>query len=328
MSAPLSIAPQPHIAAALRRASRVTGTDFRYLLDTARRESAFKSEAKSSASSATGLFQFIEETWLATMKKAGALFGLERLADAIERTPDGRHVVPDADLRSEILALRKDPETAALMAGVYARESAEQLAQKIGRSPRSGELYLAHFLGPNGAVRLIEKAGQMPQTDAARLFPAAARANRSIFYKADGRARSVAEVYRNLTAQHGGTKLSFDAAAKERGPSGPRVVDAQVAADRTPLLQRLFIAPFEGDRLLRQAGPQRLAAMPPSVLDLFARSGRRGEEQSERSERVETGQVKRVRTRPAFGLLAAHAVGSDSPLTHSLFRSRNTDGPA
>ena len=66
-----------------------------------------------------------------------------------------------------------------------------------------GELYAAHFLGPQGSARLIEAVQTRPGASAASLFPEAASANRSIFYR-DGRPATVAEVYANLTKTTGG----------------------------------------------------------------------------------------------------------------------------
>ncbi|MEG0819994.1 MAG: transglycosylase SLT domain-containing protein, partial [Brevundimonas sp.] len=56
------------VEAAIRRASSTTGVDFDFLMKTARRESAMNPSARAGTSSASGLFQFIEQTWLATVK--------------------------------------------------------------------------------------------------------------------------------------------------------------------------------------------------------------------------------------------------------------------
>jgi hypothetical protein len=53
---------------------------------------------------------------------------------------------------------------------------------------------MAHFMGVGGAARLISNAEDNPHSSAARLFPNAAAANRSIFFDRSGRARSVSEV--------------------------------------------------------------------------------------------------------------------------------------
>ncbi|MGI9415798.1 MAG: transglycosylase SLT domain-containing protein [Hyphomicrobiales bacterium] len=212
----------------LQKSPPATGTDFDYLMRTAQRESAMKPGAKSKTSSATGLFQFIEQTWLATLKKSGHELGLGKYADAIERQPDGRHKVTDPKLRPAILALRKDPQTAALMAGAYTKAAAAKLQQAFGRTPLEGELYIAHFLGPGGAVRLINAAQTTPETSAAKLFPKAAHANRPIFYDKAGKARSVEAVYQNLVARHGPGEAVF-AKAKPAPPPAVQVQPAVVS---------------------------------------------------------------------------------------------------
>ena len=171
-----------NIALALSLASTATGADYNYLVQTAHRESGFKATAQASTSSAQGLFQFIEETWLSTVKNDGARFGLARYANRIFKTRTGRHYVPDIKDRKEILGLRRNPKIASLMAGVFARNNANRLAGEIGRKPTAGELYLAHFLGATDAIRMIKLARSNPNRSAARAFPKAAKANRRIFY--------------------------------------------------------------------------------------------------------------------------------------------------
>ncbi|MEQ8267972.1 MAG: lytic transglycosylase domain-containing protein [Parvibaculum sp.] len=205
MSLVENIALQPTIATALKAASQRTGTDFDYLLKTAMRESSLNCEAKSSTSSACGLFQFTEQSWLGTLKNHGAELGLGDQAAAITKTANGRYVVENAAERQEILALRNDAHASALMAGAYTQDSAAMLEERLGRAPNEGELYIAHFLGAGGASKLIGAAEDTPNARADTLFPAAAGANKSIFYDGDGRARSADEVYRNLVAKHDNT---------------------------------------------------------------------------------------------------------------------------
>lgn len=189
----------PQITGAIQQAARSTGISFEYLLTTAKIESNFNPQAQASTSSAKGLYQFIEQTWLGTVKQDGASFGLGQYAGAIAQTADGRYEVADPDMRAAIMKLRTDPAASAMMAGAFSRNNAFQLTGAIGRRPTEGELYTAHFLGPDGAGRLINAVESQPSTSAAAMFPAAAAANRSIFYNRDGGARSVGEVYARLT---------------------------------------------------------------------------------------------------------------------------------
>ena len=187
------------VSSAIRNAARATGAGFDYLLNTAQRESGLKANARNSASSATGLYQFTEQTWLQMVKQEGPRYGLANAASAIDQTSSGRFVVSNPSLRSQILALRSNPQASALMAGAFTERNRQSLMADLGRTPTNGELYAAHFLGAQGASQLVQLADARPNASAARYFPEAAGANRSIFY--DGsRPRSTAEVY-NLLAK-------------------------------------------------------------------------------------------------------------------------------
>jgi hypothetical protein len=74
----------------------------------------------------------------------------------------------------------------------------------LGRDVCGGELYAAHFLGPDAACRLIKLVGSDPSANAAAQFPNAAASNRSVFYHADGAPKSVREVYDWAMRQPGG----------------------------------------------------------------------------------------------------------------------------
>jgi hypothetical protein len=190
------------VTGAIRDAARVTGAGFEYLLNTALRESNLNPNAKARTSSATGLFQFIDQTWLATMKQSGGALGYGKYADAITKTSSGRYVVSNPAMRNEIFALRKDPTANAVMAGAFANSNAKVLTDRLGRKPNDGELYMAHFLGASGAARFIRATEANPNGKAAALFPRAAHANNSIFYDKSGAARSLKQVYAGLVSRH------------------------------------------------------------------------------------------------------------------------------
>jgi hypothetical protein len=204
-SSPISAAgidpSRARIAGAIKQAASTTGTSFEYLLATAKMESNFNPKASASTSSARGLYQFIDQTWLGTVKEAGAQLGYGQYADAITKSSSG-YSVSDPAARSAILKLRDDPAASSAMAGVLTRSNSFRLTGKIGRRPSDGELYMAHFMGVGGAAKLIANAEDNPQASGARLFPNAAAANRSIFYERGGRARSVSEVYGELTRRY------------------------------------------------------------------------------------------------------------------------------
>lgn len=209
--------PANPVVSAIRQGAEKTGAGFDYLLKTAQRESSLEPDAKAKTSSATGLFQFIEQTWLSMVKQEGPKQGLSQYADAISES-GGRLTVSDPAAREKILQLRNDPQVAAVMAGALTQKNRDQLAGALGRSPQGGELYMAHVLGARGASDLIRTAASDPSRVAARDFPEAAAANRSIFYDKAGRARSVQEVYGVLAASHASTQVA--AATTQGAQSG------------------------------------------------------------------------------------------------------------
>jgi hypothetical protein len=189
------------VEAAIRRASNATGVDADFLVRTARRESAMNPSAKARTSSAAGLFQFIEQTWLGTVKTHGAKHGYGQYADLIYRGGDGRWRV-EGSARNVVLDLRFDPQAASTMAAELTASNAAYLRGRSGREPGAGDLYAAHFLGPAGAAQLMDAMDRRPGASAAAIFPEAAAANRSIFYR-DGRPATVAEVHANLQRSAG-----------------------------------------------------------------------------------------------------------------------------
>lgn len=220
------------VEAAIQRASTATGVDFTFLMKTANRESGYNPRAKASSSSAAGLFQFVEQTWLSTLKQHGSKYGYARYADLISKGSDGRYSVNGAEARKAVMDLRLDAHASSLMAGELASDHASYLKGRTGRTPTAGELYAAHFLGPQGSARLIEAANSRPGASAASLFPDAAQANRSIFYR-DGRPATVAEVYANLTRTGG-------AGAATSAPAAPPADDGFIqyaSARRTERLK-------------------------------------------------------------------------------------------
>ncbi|MEO7224043.1 MAG: transglycosylase SLT domain-containing protein [Devosia sp.] len=192
------------LAYVLNSAGDKSNVDFDYLLQTAIRESSLNPEAKAPTSSAVGLFQFVESTWLQVMKEQGPRLGYQQYADAISVDGDGDYVIRNKAMRREVLALREDPQIAADMAAAFTQSNGAYLEGKFGKHPSPGELYIAHFLGPQGAERLLRAGLDNPDQIAAKLFPKQARANKQIFYSG-GEARTIKELYRALVAKHVGT---------------------------------------------------------------------------------------------------------------------------
>jgi len=275
------------ITGAIRRAAQSTGISFEYLLTTAQIESNLNPSAQASTSSAKGLYQFIEQTWLGAVKNSGAANGYGNYADAISRSSNGRYEVADPAMRTAIMKLRGDPAASAMMAGSFTRNNAEQLSGAIGRAPSEGELYIAHFLGPDGAAKLIDAATNRPRANAAAMFPQAAAANPSIFYDAGGHARGVGEVYGKLTGRFEMARaVNFAPSLRNSvSPDTAGVTQAFAAANDVPLLpdaRPLFQSMFT-DRarnavtqtvssLWAPAKDGQAATVPARPLDLFTDS--------------------------------------------------------
>lgn len=243
----------PEIVSAIRQASARTGVDFAYLVDQARAESGFRADVKARTSSATGLYQFINSTWLATLKEHGAEHGYGHYADKIQKDFSGRYFVAgDAD-RKDILDLRKDPKAAALMAAEFAADNQAYLERKTGRDTTSTDLYFAHFLGAGGAAEFLGAMDRNPDQPAADIAPQAARANRNVFYDDNGTARSLKDVYaffdRKFTSDD--TLQTAKAAIKEEAPQGYRVDPFFYSMYKKPvtdMIERLpGAAPLLGD---------------------------------------------------------------------------------
>lgn len=132
-------------------------------------ESAGNLHAKAPTSSALGLFQFLNGTWLDTVKKhSPTLF-------------DGRS-------QAEVLALRVDPKVGIDIGARFTEDN----ARGLGAGYSDGDLYLAHFLGLGSARKFLRAA---PGASAEALAGAAAvRANHSILAgKTAGQVRAWAQ---------------------------------------------------------------------------------------------------------------------------------------
>lgn len=216
---------------AIAMASRRTGVDFAYLLGQAKIESSMNPTARATTSSATGLYQFIDQSWLAVIDQHGSEYGLGWASDAISQGSNGRYYVSDPELRQQILDLRKHPETASVMAAEHAADNKSYLEKRLGREAEPVDLYLAHFLGVGGASKFLSVHDRAPGATAASLFPSAARANRSIFYDRAGNARSFADIRDRFASKLqkgvdslGGDVQYADASGASGLPSGARTV--------------------------------------------------------------------------------------------------------
>ncbi len=265
------------VAGAIKQASSSTGVSFEYMLTTAKMESDFNPTAGASTSSARGLYQFIEQTWLGTVKEAGGQLGYGQYADAITKTSSGDYVVKDDGMRRSVMKLRDDPVASSAMAAILTQSNSFQLTGKIGRRPADAELYMAHFLGTGGAAKLISQAEDNPQASAVRMFPNAAAANRSIFYDRTGKGRSVSDVYSVLSTRYAAaanapaTRTAF--AMYGDAPAAGAASNVAVASAAPPATAVAAVPAMDTNAFL-SAFPDTRSAAPPVTVASADRAAR------------------------------------------------------
>ena len=143
------------------RAAQVTNVDPAYLMALADKESSFLTDSKARTSSAEGLFQFVEGTWLEVLRRFGPKHGYRAEAKAIH-VVQGRPVVANNTERELILRLRCDPYLSALMTGELSTTHRQIRAGTVARDPAFAELYMAYALSVNGASRFTELLRDRP----------------------------------------------------------------------------------------------------------------------------------------------------------------------
>jgi peptidoglycan hydrolase-like protein with peptidoglycan-binding domain len=199
------------VLAAIRLGSIRTGVDFSFLMELARVESNFNPAARAPRSSATGLYQFKDHDWLEAIRAFGAEYGLQAYATRVKPVSDTGHeqqpIVRDP-LQLEVLALRLNPRLSTLMIAETIRRNIPILSSKIGHEPGRTELYLAHYLGLDGAVKFLELLDKAPATIAGDAFPQEAANNPGVFQNAQHKQRTVAEVYRWLESKFNTTRYN------------------------------------------------------------------------------------------------------------------------
>lgn len=105
-------------------------------------ESGGNPNATNPRSSASGLGQFLNSTWLSTIK---------------QHRPDLAQGMSDPDL----LALKSDPQLSREMTAAYAADNGSILS-RAGLPVTPETTYLAHFAGPQGAVKVLQADPSAP----------------------------------------------------------------------------------------------------------------------------------------------------------------------
>ncbi|HXY59784.1 MAG TPA: transglycosylase SLT domain-containing protein [Methylocystis sp.] len=207
-------------------AAKTAGADPALMMSIADKESNFSPSVKASTSSASGLFQFIDTTWLRVVREFGERYGHAEEAKAI--TGDDEKPAVSQKKRAEVLGLRNDPYLAAAMAAEMLKRDGQKIADMLGRPLSAGETYLLHFLGPDDATRFMSKLDSSPDASAAKLLPKPARANKPIFFARQNgklKERSIKEVHEAFEHMMG-DRLERFADVEQRLPDDARAYAA------------------------------------------------------------------------------------------------------
>lgn len=198
----------PAILHAIETAQRELKADPLVLLAIAWQESRLNPRARNRHSTARGLLQFTDVTWLTVVRDFGAKHGLNYYAGAIKTDQDGHLSVRTPRLRRAILALRDNPKLQVIMAAERLAQEKVALEASLGRSVSPADLYMLHLLGPSGAKDFLTQLAQNPATPSATVIGTVFEPNAGLFMH-DGRPLSLAEAYeaigdalREQAAQH------------------------------------------------------------------------------------------------------------------------------
>jgi len=224
---PSGTAIDPAVTRSLKQASAATSVDFGFLVSTATQESGLHADAKAGKGTATGLFQFIESTWLQMVQRFGAKYGIGGLAQQVSLDSVGHAHVADPATRQQILGLRTDPRLSAAFAAEYTKENKTEVERALGRPAGTTDLYMAHFLGAGGATEFLKAMQSNGGAIGADLLPEAAAANHAVFYdNRTGAPRTVAEIYQGFADKFAKTAHALDAAASATDAGVPPAMTA------------------------------------------------------------------------------------------------------
>jgi hypothetical protein len=193
---------------ALRSAAGSRQDDRVLLFALAWRESRCDPDARNPASTARGLMQFTRATWLEAVRDHGETHGLASHAAALVTDREtGDITARDRRLLAELLVLRDDPRLSAALAMARLERGRASLARDLRRPVTHADLYMVHFLGPEGARRFLRDLARAPSGRASDAVGAeAVAANRNVFVASDGGHLSLREVYgavrSTLRSQH------------------------------------------------------------------------------------------------------------------------------
>lgn len=202
-------------------------------------ESGGNPNAKNPDSSATGLGQFISSTWLKLFK---------------EHFPDRAATLTDA----MVLELRKNAAISKQMVEIYARENAGIL-QKAGVAVNDAALYLAHFLGPQGAIAVMSASANTSVDDL--LSKSAINSNASILS-----GKTAGEVIKWAQQKVGISKEELAVQQELSAVDQKRIADADKGREQTAERLTTNQLEIENQRLINE-GKAREAEITKAIAE-------------------------------------------------------------
>lgn len=182
-------AQQSAVKSLITEVSLQHGLDPTYFHGLARRESSFNPFAGAGTSSARGLWQFTDNTWLCALRQYGPRYGLAA-ADQIYVDSRGRCAVNDTRTRIWLLSLRYNQAFSTHIVIAHTLDNRAFLKMH-GIIATQADLYALHFLGQGDGLKFLRAD---PNAIGAAILPAAAASNPSVFFDR-GRPRRVWEIY-------------------------------------------------------------------------------------------------------------------------------------
>lgn len=194
-------------------------------------ESGGNADARNPNSSAGGLGQFIDATWLAMLAKH---------RPDLQGSPD------------QLLALKSDPQLSREMTEAYAADNGKILTG-AGYEASPGNTYLAHFAGPQGAVKVLSADPNASVSDI--LGAAAVKANPFL------QGMTAADLQAWAARKMGVASQPTQPQNAQTSPAGPaNRVPAPSVAQQAPSAP--ISAPSSGN-LFSQMPASQMAAPPP-----------------------------------------------------------------
>lgn len=153
----------PSVVDAMYDASIAQDVDFGILALSSMLESEFGSNTISASSSARGMFQFIDSTWLILIHKYGKRIGLNAESDSLylDQKTGRIEVKNDSRItRESILTLRDDPRIISMIKAFHLKEEEQALTDFGITAPHATDYYIVHMLGTGFAQKFYELKNQ------------------------------------------------------------------------------------------------------------------------------------------------------------------------